>query len=127
MKEYHDILSQMQPNDILFYLSVPKCKIDYIEMPSISRISKTSKGFITDNEEEPEDLDDIVYSFQADTDLVYLFHSDKDRLIKNFVNYYNHYLEQLKEEYELLIDIVPRIVHTEFVKTSIDSRPEVWV
>ena len=126
MKEYYDILSAMEEGEKLFYLSVPKCKIEYIEMPSIETIFKADNGYRT-NAMEVEDLDDTVYSFQADTDFIYLFHADKDKLIKEFVTYYNQYLENLKIEYEFLMESIPRIAHTEMVKTSVDTKPEIWV
>lgn len=124
---YNEIFSNMSIGDSLYYLSVPKYAIDYIEIPSINLIHRLGEDEMFDIDGELFDLYDINMQFEADSCLIYLFDTNKDKLVKQFVTYYNEYLLNLKEELEFLSAAIPNITKTPLVKSIVESSPEIWV
>jgi len=123
---YTETLENIKNDSSTFCLQVPRFKIDYIEVPDIILIDKIDNNYSLDGA-SPIPIGDLVESFNDNYIVEYLFNTDKDKLIRAFVDYYNEYLISLKEELVFLSESVPRLHLTSLVKDSKEDRPELWV
>ena len=124
---YNDILTTMYKDNILYTLYVPTHSIDHIEIPYIDTIVKLDNNELYSFGGIELNLDDLIFKFDDIIAATFLFDSDKDRLKKKFVTYYEEYIENLKEELSFLIKTVPDLVKTDFISESIQNNPEAWV
>lgn len=124
---YNDILTAMDKDDILYTLYVPTHSIDYIEIPYIDTIVKLDNNELYSFGGIELTLEDLLMTLNDNIECTFLFDSDKDKLKRKFVIYFEEYIENLKEELSFLIKTVPDLVKTDFISESIQNNPEAWV
>jgi len=113
---YEKLLEGIPRGTSIYYLKVPTCKIDYIEIPELIQITKIDDAtFFSPTMGIDRSIERLTKTFSNCSNSI-LFGSTIDEVKKEFSRYYLNYVVALKEELDFLVEAVPNLQKTDFLK-----------